>query len=92
MPQTPFSALEPTPRSHFKLYFYAAVLRVLAQVSQSLGSLEAVFEQFPFLVGYSEELAAFGLERIFSRTLARISFRRGRLERVAGRMGMTFNP
>ena len=48
--------------SHFKLYFYAAVLHVIEQASQSFGSRDAAFEHFPFLQGYYDELATQGLD------------------------------
>jgi hypothetical protein len=51
---------------HFKLYIYAAVLRIIEQVAQACGSLEAAFEQFPFLIGYNNELATNGLEGLSS--------------------------
>jgi len=54
----PFADLAPTPAEHFKLYYYAAVLHVLVQVAQTFDSLEAAFGQFPFLVGYHDELLA----------------------------------
>jgi ATPase family protein associated with various cellular activities (AAA) len=57
-----FSALPPTRVEHFKLYYYAAVLHLLEQVVQSFGSREDAFEQFPFLVGYHDELAVQGLD------------------------------
>jgi hypothetical protein len=57
-----FAGLPPTPAEHFRLYFFGAVLHVLGQVFQSFGSREAVFEQFPFLAGYQNELALRGLE------------------------------
>src|SRR6185295_17686217 len=57
----PFCDLPQTPDTHFKLYFYAAVLRVIEQVMQSFDSPEATFEQFPFLAGYMNELAWHGL-------------------------------
>jgi hypothetical protein len=60
----PFADLPPTPAEHFKLYFYAAVLHVMAHASQAFGSSEATFAQFPFLVGYSNELAQRGLDRL----------------------------
>jgi len=62
MQTLPFADLAPTPTEHFKLYFYAAVLHVIEQASQSLGSREAAFEHFPFLEGYYDELAKQGLE------------------------------
>lgn len=56
----PFAAVPPSRVEHFKLYYYAAVLHLLEQVVQSFGSQEDAFEQFPFLVGYHDELAARG--------------------------------
>jgi len=61
MSKHPFAKLPPTPAVHFKLYFYAAVLRLIEHFTHALGSLAATFEQFPFLTGYSDELAAHGL-------------------------------
>jgi len=57
-----FDDLEQTPANHFKLYFYAAILRVLEQTCLALGSPEAALEQFPFLGSYHNTLAARGLE------------------------------
>ncbi len=70
MQTNPFADLPPTPAEHFKLYFYAAVLHLIEQVSQSFGSREAAFEQFPFLDGYYDELATQGLEGLASENLA----------------------
>jgi hypothetical protein len=56
-----FADLPQTAVEHFNLYFYAAVLQVIEKVSVILGSFEAAFEQFPFLVGYNNELAEHGL-------------------------------
>src|SRR6266480_3734717 len=61
MPMSRFAELAPTPGVHFNLCFYAAVLHVIEQVSRALGSFETAFEQFPFLVGYNNELAEHGL-------------------------------
>ena len=61
MSQQPFSDLDPTPHSHFKLCFYGAVLNLIERVLQSLGSFEETFEKFPFLIGYNDELAEHGL-------------------------------
>ena len=69
MQTNPFADLPPTPAEHFKLYFYAAVLHLIEQVSQSFGSREAAFEQFPFLDGYYDELATQGLEGLASGNL-----------------------
>ncbi|HYE16638.1 MAG TPA: ATP-binding protein [Pyrinomonadaceae bacterium] len=54
----PFGDLRPTPESHFKLYFYAAVLHVVREVASLFGSHEAAVKQFPFLQGYSAELSS----------------------------------
>ena len=56
----PFATVPPTRVEHFKLYYYAAVLYLLEQVVQSFGSHEDAFEQFPFLVGYYDELTERG--------------------------------
>jgi hypothetical protein len=47
--------------AHFELHFYLAVLRVLDHAAASLGSLDAVFQQFPFLACYNDELARHGM-------------------------------
>ena len=62
-----FSGVPHTASEHFKLYFYAAVLRILSRLSLSLDPAdqrppdEILFSQFPFLGGYNDELAAYGL-------------------------------
>jgi ATPase family protein associated with various cellular activities (AAA) len=61
MEQKPFSEFSPTPQSHFKLCFYGAVLNLIERVLRSLGSFEETFEKFPFLIGYNDELAEYGL-------------------------------
>ncbi|HEX2912430.1 MAG TPA: ATP-binding protein [Chloroflexia bacterium] len=61
MPQ-PFADLEHLPAEHFKLYFYAAVHHLIELLVFTFGSLEAVFERFPFIEGYFEELKGRGLE------------------------------
>lgn len=62
--ENPFALLPRTPESHFKLYFYAAVLRLLERLISTSVSAEEVFERFPFLAGYNNELAENGLEGI----------------------------
>jgi SpoVK/Ycf46/Vps4 family AAA+-type ATPase len=62
MPRPPFADLSPTPAHHFRLYLYAAVLRLIARVSELEGSAEAAFERFPFLIGYNNEMAARGVD------------------------------
>jgi hypothetical protein len=56
MQPIPFDELPRTPAAHFKLYFFAAVGRVLAQVAETYGSRAAAVEQFPFLAAYEEQL------------------------------------
>jgi hypothetical protein len=63
VPENPFADLPPTSVEHFKLYFYAAVLQVIVQASQAFGSYETLFEQYPFLVGYDDELGQRGADR-----------------------------
>ncbi len=59
--ESPFAALPATPATHFRLCFYAAVLCALEQACAAKGSPKVLFKQFPFLVGYHNELATHGL-------------------------------
>ncbi|MDQ1613420.1 MAG: hypothetical protein QOG00_3351 [Pyrinomonadaceae bacterium] len=52
----PFADFAATPANHFKLYVFAAVARLIEQVALSFETIEAAYEQFPFLEGYGEEL------------------------------------
>lgn len=61
-----FDGLPPTPAEHFKLFFYGAVLSLFHHVVQVYGSSEAAFKEFPFLVGYNNELADGGLSGVHS--------------------------
>ena len=61
MSRNPFTDLPRTPSEHFKMFFYAAVLNLLHQVSKVFDSREAAFERFPFLAGYNNELTESGL-------------------------------
>ena len=61
-----FDGLEPTPAEHFKLFFYGAVLSLFHHVVQVFGSSEAAFKEFPFLIGYNNELADGGLAGVNS--------------------------
>ena len=59
-----FDDLPRTPSAHFKLLFYAAVLRLLRHVVPLFGSAQnkdSAFAQFPFLAGYANELTTRGL-------------------------------
>jgi hypothetical protein len=67
-PTLSFDGLPHSPVAHFKLYFYAAVLHILAHLEaparvdgDTRSPEEILFEQFPFLEGYNDELATFGL-------------------------------
>jgi hypothetical protein len=51
-----FAAMQPTPSDHFKLCYYAAVMRLSERVGQTLGSRTAAYDMFPFLKGYDDEL------------------------------------
>jgi len=54
-------ALPPEPLQHFKLYFFAALSRVLARAVSAAGSERALLERFPFLAAYRDELQQLGL-------------------------------
>ncbi|HEY0072245.1 MAG TPA: ATP-binding protein [Chloroflexia bacterium] len=56
-----FDAMQPTADDHFRLCYYAAVIRLIDQVEQSLGS-QAANEMFPFLKGYEDEVGLGGIE------------------------------
>ncbi|HEX6186420.1 MAG TPA: ATP-binding protein [Pyrinomonadaceae bacterium] len=51
-----------TAAQHFRLYFYAAVLRLLEHCSRTFDSWEEVFAEHPFLLGYYQELTTNGLD------------------------------
>ena len=61
-----FEDLQKTPAEHFKLFFYGAVLSLFHHVVQVFGSSEAAFNEFPFLIGYNNELADGGLDGVNS--------------------------
>jgi hypothetical protein len=56
-----FDGVPRDPGGHFKLWFYAAVLRVLAGMVSRFPSWDALFERFPFLAHYNNELTRAGL-------------------------------
>ncbi len=67
-PTLSFDGLPYSPVAHFKLYFYAAVLHILSHLEAPTRSADdsrspeqVLFEQFPFLASYNDELATFGL-------------------------------
>ncbi|MBJ6764108.1 ATP-binding protein [Myxococcaceae bacterium JPH2] len=47
---------------HFKLHFFAATARMLAQASRALGGAESVLARFPFLSAYRQELVELGMD------------------------------
>lgn len=51
-----FATMQPTPDNHFKLCYYAAVIRLIDRVGRALGSRVSAYEMFPFLKGYDDEL------------------------------------
>ncbi len=54
----PFANLARTPSEHFKLYFYAAVQRVLDHVAAAFGDFDGAVQHFPFLAVYQHEIIA----------------------------------
>jgi hypothetical protein len=62
MSENLFEGTRATPERHFTLYFYAAVLHLIEQLSYAFDSWEEVLKQFPFLEGYYMELARNGAE------------------------------
>ena len=61
MTTSPFVDVPHTAAEHFKLYFYAAILRVLERTAQLLGARSTLLTQFPFLINYHNALAERGL-------------------------------
>src|SRR5262249_49503541 len=55
-----FDELARTPAHHFRLYYFASVAQVLTQVAATFATPEEAFREFPFLIGYQEELARRG--------------------------------
>jgi hypothetical protein len=55
-----FEGMCATPEQHFKLYFYAAVMHLIEHVACLFESWEEIAKQFPFLEGYSQEIARHG--------------------------------
>src|SRR4051794_2879862 len=56
-----FEDLPRTPANHFRLHYFAAVSHVIGQTAAVFPTPEAAFQEFPFLVGYQEELARRGV-------------------------------
>src|SRR5437764_14002467 len=52
----PFYQLAVAPHEHFKLVFYAVVMRICVRAAALAGSPEEALRQFPFLAGYVHEL------------------------------------
>lgn len=53
-----FTSLQPTPRSHFLLHYYGAVLRLLRYVEQG-EALDGADSRYPFLARYRDEFERF---------------------------------
>ena len=62
MTEHPFQSLPPNPKSHFHLWYYTAILRVLEYALKVSENHPELFEKFPFLIEYNNELAGFALE------------------------------
>ena len=60
-PHTLFDDLAHTPMQHFALYFYAALLRILARAVRTYRSEQAVLEAMPYLDGYVAQVNALGI-------------------------------
>lgn len=52
-----FAAFAHTPDEHFRLHYFGAVLATIEYASVRVGSQEAAFERFPFLIDYNNQLA-----------------------------------
>jgi hypothetical protein len=57
--KNPLAEYPRTAEQHFRICYLAAVSHLIRQVVQSLGTYESTFEQYPFLIGYNDELAEF---------------------------------
>jgi ATPase family associated with various cellular activities (AAA) len=55
-----FDDLQRLPANHFRLYYFAAVAHVIREVTAIFPDAEAAFHEFPFLIGYRDELARRG--------------------------------
>jgi hypothetical protein len=56
----PFDDLARTPAHHFRLYYFASVAHVIRQVTALFPTEDAAFQEFPFLLGYQDEIARRG--------------------------------
>lgn len=54
--------LPATPATHFRLYFYAAIIELVREAALRAGSVDNLLERQGFLVAYLNELAERGLE------------------------------
>ena len=57
-----FAEMPHTPGAHFKLYFFSAILQILPAVLKAFDTPRAAFDVYPFLAGYNNEVAGYGLE------------------------------
>ncbi len=54
--------LPATPATHFRLYFYAAVIELIREAAARAGSMDTLLERHGFVATYLNELAERGLE------------------------------
>src|SRR5229473_1281588 len=54
--------LPATPATHFRLYFYAAVIELIREAAARAGSMDTLLERHGFVATYLNELAESGLE------------------------------
>jgi hypothetical protein len=52
-----FADFPPGPESHFRICYFGAALGLIESAAAAIGSFEEAAKQFPFLVGYNNELA-----------------------------------
>jgi hypothetical protein len=70
MSANPFAELPASPASHFTLHFYAAVSSLVASASDRRGGGRSIWERFPFLEGYQQQLARKEVARLDRREAA----------------------
>lgn len=56
-----FAGLPPDAATHYRLWFFAALAKLIMRVAHHAGSFQQAFERFPFLAHYANELADHGL-------------------------------
>ena len=56
----PLDAVSRPAATHFRMWFLAAFIHVVDELSKNLGGLDEVLEQFPFVREYLDEIDSFG--------------------------------